>query len=77
MADSKFGRSLKMTPDDVYSFVRDYIRKTGTPVVTTTDITEQFECSKHTARDRLQTLVDRGDLEVKKVGRNRAYYLRG
>lgn len=77
MAGKSPGRALKMTPDEVYSFVREHIRETGEPVVDTRDVTDEFDCNLHTARDRLTTLVDCGKLREKKVGQSSVYYLRG
>lgn len=73
---SKPGPDMKEpTPSQVFQFVR----RNSKPFVTTNDVASRFNnVSSKTVRERLKTLEERGELEVRKVGANsKVWYIPG
>jgi predicted ArsR family transcriptional regulator len=67
-------REREMAIDDVASFVREH----EDPVVTATEVAEQFDVTRKAARYRLQQLESDGDIGRKKIGAAAvAWYPRG
>jgi response regulator of citrate/malate metabolism len=46
------------------------------PVLTATEVSEELDCSRASAYNKLESLVDRGELRKKKVGARAAVYIR-
>jgi response regulator of citrate/malate metabolism len=46
------------------------------PVLTATEVAKALDCARPTAYNKLETLVDQGDLHKKKVGARAAVYVR-
>ncbi len=46
------------------------------PVLTTTEVAEELECSRPSAYNKLETLVEQNDLYKKKVGARAVVYIR-
>ncbi|EMA30332.1 helix-turn-helix domain-containing protein [Haloarcula japonica] len=45
------------------------------PVLTATEVAEELDCSRPSAYNKLENLVDRGELHKKKVGARAAVYI--
>jgi response regulator of citrate/malate metabolism len=45
------------------------------PVLTATEVAEKLDCSRPSAYNKLEELVDRGDLQKKKVGARAVVYI--
>ena len=45
------------------------------PVVTASEVAEELDCSRASAYNKLEKLVDRGDLHKKKVGARAVVYI--
>lgn len=46
------------------------------PVLTASEVADELECSRPTAYNKLESLVEAGDLHKKKVGARAAVYIR-
>lgn len=46
------------------------------PVLTATEVAEELECSRPSAYNKLESLVERGDVHKKKVGARAAVYVK-
>lgn len=46
------------------------------PVLTASEVADELECSRPAAYNKLETLVEQGDLHKKKVGARAAVYIR-
>lgn len=46
------------------------------PVLTASEVAEELDCSRPSAYNKLEELVDRGELRKKKVGARAAVYIR-
>lgn len=46
------------------------------PVLTSREVAEQLGCSRPTAYNKLESLVDRGDIQKKEVGARAVVYIR-
>ena len=46
------------------------------PVLTATEVAEELNCSRPSAYNKLEALVDRGDVHKKKVGARAAVYVK-
>lgn len=46
------------------------------PVLTASEVAEQVDCSRPSAYNKLETLVENGELQKKKVGARAAVYIR-
>lgn len=44
------------------------------PVILSTDVADRLECSRETARQKLEELYERGDIERRKVSRRVIYW---
>ncbi len=67
-ADGQF--TTELSPDAVLD-VFDHVRG---PVITSTDVAEELDCSAEAARQKLGTLYDRGDVDRRKTGRTRVWW---
>lgn len=55
--------------DDIYAeTLRVFTTRDPSEPLTTPEVTESLDCGRRAAHKRLQTLVDRGELQTKKVG---------
>ncbi|QKY21196.1 helix-turn-helix domain-containing protein [Halolamina sp. CBA1230] len=45
------------------------------PVLTATEVAEELDCSRASAYNKLESLVDRGELQKKKVGARAVVYI--
>jgi Fic family protein len=45
------------------------------PVLTASEVAEELDCSRPTAYNKLEELVDRGEIQKKKVGARAAVYI--
>ena len=45
------------------------------PVLTASEVAEALDCSRPSAYNKLETLVERGDIHKKKVGARAAVYI--
>ncbi|WP_135852784.1 response regulator of citrate/malate metabolism [Halorussus salinus] len=50
--------------------------ETDLPVLTTSEVADEVACSRPAAYNKLETLVEQGDLHKKKVGARAAVYIR-
>jgi response regulator of citrate/malate metabolism len=50
--------------------------ETDLPVLTASEVADEVACSRPAAYNKLETLVERGDLHKKKVGARAAVYIR-
>jgi response regulator of citrate/malate metabolism len=55
--------------------VLDVFRRTELPVLTATEVADELGCARPTAYQKLETLVDRGELNKKKVGARAVVYV--
>lgn len=46
------------------------------PVLTATEVAEELDCSRPAAYNKLETLVEQGELQKKNVGARAAVYIR-
>jgi hypothetical protein len=67
-ADGQF--TTELSPDAVLD-VFDHVRG---PVITSTDVAEELDCSAEAARQKLGELYDRGDVDRRKTGRTRVWW---
>jgi len=62
----------QVTPDTVL----DAFERVDIPVLTANDVAEELDCSRPAAYNKLEDLVERGDLHKKKVGARAVVYIR-
>ena len=62
----------QVTLDSVLAVFED----TEVPVLTASEVAEALDCSRPAAYNKLETLVEQGDLRKKKVGARAAVYIR-
>jgi response regulator of citrate/malate metabolism len=55
--------------------VMSVFENTDLPVLTATEVAEELDCSRASAYNKLEQLVDRGDLHKKKVGARAVVYI--
>jgi len=53
-----------------------YFEDADLPVLTASEVADELGCSRPTAYQKLETLVEQGDLHKKKVGARAAVYIR-
>jgi response regulator of citrate/malate metabolism len=56
--------------------VLETFEKAEIPVLTASEVSENIGCSRPSAYNKLEDLVDRGDLHKKKVGARAVVYIR-
>lgn len=61
----------QVTPDSVL----EVFQKAEIPVLTASEIAEALDCSRPSAYNKLEQLVDQGDLQKKKVGGRAVVYI--
>lgn len=61
----------QITPDTVLTI----FKHAEIPVLTASEVAEELGCSRPAAYNKLETLVERGDLHKKKVGARAAAYI--
>lgn len=61
----------QITPDTVL----DVFEQAEIPVLTASEVADTLDCSRPAAYNKLETLVERGDLHKKKVGARAAVYI--
>ena len=66
------GQYSEEIPLDV---VLDVFQDVDIPVLTATEIAEQIDCSRPTAYNKLEILVDEGEIRKKKVGSRAVVYI--
>lgn len=62
----------QVTPDAVLEVFED----ADPPVLTASEVADELGCSRPAAYNKLETLVEQGDLHKKKVGARAAVYIR-
>lgn len=65
------GREKTISDDEILQLFRD----SSDPVLTTSEVAEEFDFSNAGAGKRLKALVNEGELESKRAGRNPVYWL--
>jgi len=61
----------QVTPDSVLSV----FEKAEIPVLTASEVAEKLDCSRAAAYNKLETLVENGELHKKKVGARAVVYI--
>jgi len=56
--------------------VLDAFRNAELPVLTSNEVAEALDCSRASAYNKLESLVDQGELRKKKVGARAVVYIR-
>lgn len=69
------GRPPKASNEDILSAVAAVIDETDAPVAKTSDIANHVELGEQATRDRLGTLVVRGELRSLAVGSGKVWWL--
>jgi hypothetical protein len=73
-ADSSPPSTAEFTPERVLSVFHD--RTDQAKPLTATDVMDALGCSRKTAHNKLETLVERGELKTRKVGaRSRVWWV--
>lgn len=65
------GRDKTVSDEEILQVFRD----SSDPVLTTSEVAEEFDFSNAGAGKRLKDLVNEGKLESKRAGRNPVYWL--
>jgi response regulator of citrate/malate metabolism len=66
----------KYTEQVTYDSVLDVFEKADIPVLTANEVADELDCSRSSAYNKLEELVDRKELHKKKVGARAAVYIR-
>lgn len=66
---------MPTSPDDVLEVLREIVDDRGEPVATAPEISEELPIERRTVLTRLDVLDERGDVDSKKVGRSRVFWL--
>lgn len=66
----------KYTEQITLDTVSDVFESAELPVLTATEVAEELGCSRPAAYNKLETLVEQGELQKKKVGARAAVYIR-
>jgi response regulator of citrate/malate metabolism len=61
----------QVTLDDVL----DVFKGVGLPVLTASEVAEELDCSRPSAYNKLEMLVEEGEIQKKKVGARAAVYI--
>lgn len=56
--------------------VRDVFDRADVPVLTANEVADDLDCSRASAYNKLEELVEQGDLQKKKVGARAVVYIR-
>jgi response regulator of citrate/malate metabolism len=62
----------QITPDAVL----EVFQKADIPVLTASEVAEELNCSRPSAYNKLEELVDRDEIQKKKVGARAVVYIR-
>lgn len=69
------GRPQQASDDDILNAVCRVLAETDAPVVRTADVSERLPIGEQATRDRLSTLVVRGQLRSLSVGSGKVWWL--
>lgn len=68
--------SGKYTEQVTLDSVLSTFEKADLPVLTASEVAEELGCSRPAAYNKLESLVEQGDIQKKKVGARAAVYIR-
>lgn len=64
------------TEEITINSVLDVFGNADLPVLTSNEVAEALDCSRASAYNKLETLVDQGELQKKKVGARAVVYIK-